>query len=863
MWIFSRENLKFLAVNDAAIAVYGYSREEFLELTIADIRPEADRAALIESTLMDGGGLREAGTWRHILKSGQIIFVNIRSHDVEFENQRARMVITHDVTLLIQEQSERSKLVARQKELQERLSDTLESLSDGFLTLDSDLTVTYVNLEAEKILDRERSTLVGQSLRDAYPEISERKFETEYRRALETQEVVRFSDYYPPLAKWFEVHAHPVPDGLAIYFRDVTEQRAKDEQLRLLEKAVAHLNDVLIITQAEPLEEPAGPMVVFTNDAFSKQTGFNREELLGRTPRMLQGPATQRDRLDAMRRSMEAWQPYRTELINYTKSGKEIWIDIEILPVADETGCVTHWVSVQRDITERVHADAVLKLNNARFETIAKAVKDVVWEWDLSDDRLWWSEAMLSQFGHSRDPERNTIDSWKDNIHPEDRQRVVLKIEDVVGGPDDNWDDDYRFARADGSYAVVVDRGYVIRDDTGKGIRMIGTMMDITERRELEMRLGHAQKLEALGQLTGGIAHDFNNLLTVIVGNSEILAGQLPADTDLRALAELTYAAAERGAELTRRLLAFGRRQPLELRLVDVGSLIQSIESLLKRTLPENIRLQIIPPRDPCFAQLDAGQLEAAMLNLIINARDAMPSGGSLIVRSEKIQLLEALVGAEVLTGSYVKLSVEDTGHGMDDEVLSRAFEPFFTTKDVGEGSGLGLSMVYGFVTQSSGNISVTTSQGTGTAIEMFFPSAQGNIGSELLGRKRGIQSGNGEKILVVEDDEMVRVHVTSQLSNLGYRILSATDGQQALKLIRQHADIKLIFTDVVMPGGINGAQLAKKARKIRPGIRILFTSGYTSDSKISNAVDDKPSLVLTKPYRLRDLAQKVRVAID
>ena len=431
---------------------------------------------------------------------------------------------------------------------------------------------------------------------EAYPHDKGRSFEEKYRQCLKTGEVVRFTDFYPsPLDKWFEIHAHPGPDGLAVYFRDVTDQRAKAEQLALLEQAVSHLNEILIITKAEPIDEPDGPLVVYVNDAFSQHTGYSREELIGMTPRMLQGPNTQRDRLDAMRKAMVAWQPHRTELINYTKSGAEIWLEFEIIPVADDTGFFTHWVSIQRDITERKRAEESQRLYQARFETIAKAVNDVVWEWDLGTDKLWWSEAMTTCFGHVPAEMDISISSWKDNIHPDDKERVVSKIYSVIEGSEENWEDEYRFGRADGTYATVVDRGYVMRHASGVGIRMIGTMMDVTERRDLDARLAHSQKLEALGRLAGRIAHDFNNLLTVIIGNSEILAERVAAETDLHALAELTFAAAARGAELTSRLLAFGRRQPLEPKVVDVGNLVQSLESLLKRTLSKSIDLQLFP----------------------------------------------------------------------------------------------------------------------------------------------------------------------------------------------------------------------------------------------------------------------------
>ena len=868
MWIYDRETLKFLAVNEAAIVHYGYTSDEFLTFTIADIRPADDLPALHESLLNEARGFSNAGTWRHQTKSGQILFVNIRSHDVDYANRQASMVSARDITSLIEGQADQAASAAQRDKLAQRLTDTLEDLSDGFVTLDKALVFTFLNRAGEAILGRDRATLLGKSLADAFPEVAEHPFEDKYWKALAAGQVSRFTDYYQPLSKWFEIHAHPSPDGLAVYFRDVTQQRAQENQLRLLEKAVSHLNDIVIITAGEAIDEPDGPMVVYCNDAFTRHTGYERHELLGKTPRILQGPNTQRSHLDAMRKSIEAWQPHRTELINYTKSGAEIWLEIEIVPVADATGFFTHWVSVQRDITARKRAEAAEKLNSARFDTIASAVNDVVWEWDIATDELWWSEALEARFGHEPSHIMQNISAWKQFIHPDDRNRVGAKLEAAIAACFDVWEDEYRFQRGNGTFAIVIDRGRVVRDASGDVIRMIGALMDVTERRELDMRLAHAQKLEALGKLTGGIAHDFNNLLTVIIGNTDILAQRLEPETDLHSLASLSFAAAERGAELTSRLLAFGRRQPLLPQPVDVGLMTKGLRPLLMRTLSESIDLNIILPSDPCIAQLDAGQLEAALLNLAINARDAMPNGGLLTVLTEAVWL-----GAEpdevddMPPGHFVALSVIDTGAGMDDETVQRAFEPFFTTKDAAAGSGLGLSMVYGFVKQSSGRVKISTTYGGGSTVAMYFPMSEntGAVTAKINNNEVRPENrvGGHETILVVEDDEMVRMHVTSHLAGLGYRIMSACDGDSALELLQRDIAIDLLFTDIVMPGTLSGGQLARKAKRLRPNIKILFTSGHFNHQEIVKAIPKTKVFVLNKPYRLGDLALKVRTAID
>ncbi len=872
MWIYDRDTLGFLAVNEAAISSYGYSLTEFLALTIADIRPADDVPALYETLLTEQRGFSDAGTWRHLAKSGRSIFVNIRSHDLDYADRQASMVSARDITALVEAQAERVALAKRERDLDRHLSRTLEELTDGFVTLDKNLAITFMNRGCETILGIDRATILGKilgkPLSEAYPAMSERAFATQYRHALDTGEVVRFTDYFAPLAKWFEIYAHPTPDGLAVYFRDVTLQRAQDEQLRLLEKAVSHLNDIVIITAGDAIAEPDGPKVVYANAAFTRNTGYSCDELVGKTPRMLQGPKTQRPHLDAMRKAIEAWQPHRTELINYTKSGDEIWLEIEIVPVADEKGHFTHWVSVQRDITERKRAETAQRLTDARFETISRAVNNAVWEWDLKTDQIWWADALKINFGHDPATMERSLREWKNLLHPDDRARVIANLEATMVADQNAWEDEYRFARANGTFAIVVDRGCVIRDSAGNAIRMIGALMDVTERRELDLRLAHAQKLEALGKLTGGIAHDFNNLLTIIIGNTDILAQRLEARTDLHSLASLSLAAAERGSELTARLLAIGRRQPLSPKPVDVGLLTKRLKSLLLRTLPESVALNITAASDRCVAHLDAGQLETAMLNLVINARDAMPKGGLLTVLTELVWLeTDPEDVDDNPAGHFVAVSVIDTGAGMDDETAKRAFEPFFTTKDAAAGNGLGLSMVYGFVKQSSGRIKIATSRGTGSTVSMYFPMVADAARPAAPAKGREVKHngriGGHEKILVVEDDEMVQRHVTKYLGGLGYRIVAANDGDAALAILQRDPYIDLLFTDIMMPGTLNGGQLAKMARNLRPGIRILFTSGHFNHEEIAKAIPTRKVFVLNKPYRFEDLALKVRAVID
>ncbi|QIB64454.1 ATP-binding protein [Kineobactrum salinum] len=383
--------------------------------------------------------------------------------------------------------------------------------------------------------------------------------------------------------------------------------------------------------------------------------------------------------------------------------------------------------------------------------------------------------------------------------------------------------------------------------------------------REASQRLAQSERLSAIGQLTGGVAHDFNNLLTVILGNAELLKEQLTDRQPLQALAEITATAAARGAELTNRLLAFSRRQALEPQVVDVNRLIADMEGMLRRALMEDIDFELVRAGGLWLTEVDPGQLESALLNLAINARDAMPGGGHLTVETANAMLDDAYADEhhEVKSGQYVLVSVSDTGTGMPGEIVSRAFEPFFTTKSLGKGSGLGLSMVYGFVKQSGGHAKIYSEPGEGTTVKLYFPRHDG--GSESLPDPEPATTvtGGREHVLVVEDNDLVRQYVISLLQGLGYRVTSAGSGPEAVHILQESADIDLLFTDVVMPGGMNGRELADTAYQLHPGIRVLFTSGYTENAIVHHGRLDRGVQLLSKPYRRQELATKLRKVLD
>ena len=388
-----------------------------------------------------------------------------------------------------------------------------------------------------------------------------------------------------------------------------------------------------------------------------------------------------------------------------------------------------------------------------------------------------------------------------------------------------------------------------------------------------EARLRQVQKMETIGQLTGGVAHDFNNLLTVMLGGLDSIERQLidvpesPARGAIARAAAMAVKAVERAATLTHRLLAFSRRQPLEPKPIDANRLVADMSELIRRTLGETIELETVLAGGLWSVQADPNQLENSLLNLAVNARDAMPNGGKLTIETGNSYLDEAYVAKlvePIPAGQYVMIAVSDTGRGMDDETLERAFEPFFTTKDIGKGTGLGLSQVYGFVLQSKGYVRIYSELGQGTVVKLYLPR---RVGAELMADpgvlKHTTATGDGETVLVVEDHEDLRAYSTGAVREMGYHVLEAADAKEALAILNSGVHIDLLFTDVVLPGGKNGRQLADDALKQRPKLKVLFTTGYTRNAIVHNGQLDVGIQLLGKPFTYSDLAAKIRAVID
>ena len=574
---------------------------------------------------------------------------------------------------------------------------------------------------------------------------------------------------------------------------------------------------------------------------------------------------------------------------------EDAWLNLYYNPLFDAQGTSHGTLCIAIETTNQVRAEqrraaaeAELRSANERIELALKAGAVLgTWVWDIPGDSVTGDERFARAF--SVDPQEAgrgmPLDRVTPSIHPEDRPRVRALIEQAVlnGGA---YRSEYRVLQANGEYRWIEANGHCELAADGTPQRFPGVLIDIDEHKQtelalrqlmqtLEERIGEAvvqrihaeeqlrqaQKMEAIGQLTGGIAHDFNNLLAGILGSLELIQRKLPASEHpaLHKFIDAAIASANRGASLTHRLLAFARRQSLDMRPVAVNALVLSMQELLERTLGEQISLQVQLAEDLWLTRSDGHQLENALLNLAINARDAMPAGGSLRIESSNAQLTaEQALGFQVEPGDYLKLSVSDSGSGMSADVIRHAFEPFFTTKPLGQGTGLGLSMVYGFVKQTGGYLQLDSQLGQGTTLTFYLPRLETQNGPASDPVLSQPQQGSGELILVVEDDQVVRMLMVEVLDELGYQIVQAGDAQSALALLEQHPQVSLLLTDVGLPG-MNGRQLAAAARQHRPGLKVLFATGYAEGAEVLEGYLGNDVDMLAKPFTLEALSGKIK----
>ncbi|MFV0934498.1 hybrid sensor histidine kinase/response regulator [Pseudomonas jessenii] len=635
------------------------------------------------------------------------------------------------------------------------------------------------------------------------------------------------------------------------------------------------------------------------NDAYSKFAGGRHPYLLGSAVELGWPEVAEFNRHVVDTCLAGGTLSYRNKELVLLRDGvpEDVWMDLYYSPVADDDGCPAGVMAMVVETTDRVisehrrqAAEDAYRADNERVRLALNAGALLgSFVWDIKANVLSGDERFARAFSYppGQDLQNLSQEIAESRIHPDDRswvqERVTLSVE--TGEP---YNVEYRIRRPDGSYLWVLASGCCEFNEQGEAFRFPGVLIDIHERKtaeesllkftrnleqrvadEVEARLAaeeqlrQSQKLEAIGGLTGGVAHDFNNLLQVIAGNLHLLARHEPGNANVQRRVSASIAAVERGAKLSSQLLAFARRQPLSPAVFTLRQIFDGLAELLLRALGETLQVHMTAPEDSWNVFVDRNQLENAILNLAINARDALQGEGRIDLCAENIVLDRKFCAAKgIAPGDYVRVSVTDTGVGMPPQVLAQAFEPFFTTKADGQGTGLGLSMVFGFVKQSGGHIEIASDVGRGTRVQLYFPRTLRAAPSETPGPDVP-QRGGHERILVVEDNEAVRVSAVELLREEGYQVLTATNGDIAMKMLLEGLAVDLIFTDVVMPGLIKSSDLAAWAKVQEPPVAVLFTSGHTRDIISRNHQLSPDTHLLSKPYNPEALTQMVRTVLS
>jgi len=882
--------------------------------------PNVDAAVMTALTGANNGlwGTEHRVIWPdgsvHWLKShGRAFF------DGEGESRRAVCLIGLSMNITERKRAEEE---LRKSELFYR--GLFNSMDEGFCIIQmifdpEGKPADYLFLETNAAFERQTGLhdAAGKRMRELAPSIEGHWFET-YGKVAVTGEPVHFFNESAALGRYFEASAYQVGEPeqhhVAVVFSDITARVQADTHIRRLSRTYSVLSDInqcivrekdtqamleaackiavekgqfrmawvgMVNPETHVLEPVAWSGVV---DGYLEQV---RVDL--RNPNIV-GPAERAFhngehsicndiehelfrpwREDAVRhgyRSLAAF-PLSTagEIVGVfcLYAGELGFFDAEELKLLDEMAMdISFALEVNRGEVERRKAEERLRWRTAFFEAQVESALDGVLVIDGQGWKILQNQRLNELFKIPRHVYENPDDEVQRKFVAalvKDPSEFDEKIQYLQSHPEEVSRDEIELL--DGT---ILDRySAPVRDKSGNYYGRIWTFHDITEQRQLESNFRQAQKMEAIGQLTGGIAHDFNNLLTVIMGCSEVLGEEVKENPRLGKMAEMMLGAAQRGAELTHRMLAFARRQTLEPRAVNVNDLLMDMETFLRRTLSADVALDVIQGCVDCEATVDPTQLESAILNLCVNARDAMPGGGTLTIETCN-SVLDANYAAqnpEVVPGDYLLVAVSDTGTGITAENLGRVFDPFFTTKGVGKGTGLGLSMVYGFVKQSKGHIKIYSEPGHGTSVKIYLPRAdQKSEPSQQSPAPIGELRGS-ETILLADDNAHVREFAKTQLEYLGYRVFEAGNGTDALQVLRDEAKIDLLFTDVVMPGGMNGRELATEACKLAPGLKVLFTSGYAENAIAHQGLLDKDVLLLNKPYTRLELAGKIRSVLD
>lgn len=739
----------------------------------------------------------------------------------------------------------------------------LDRVSDGIVALDGKWNFVYLNEKALKMLGKQYLTeVLHRNYLEVFPE------DTPISRALkdawEYKIPVRIEYYEGSLSSFFEVRIFPSSEGLTVLITDITERKLTEEKLRYSEENYRN------IFQNAPVglfrSRISDGKIIECNDQLARMIGFkSREEIISKEivakHRYVDPDA--REKMIKTILKTGCLENFETGI--YGKDGSIIWVRVSarISPMYDD--CIE---GVAEDITAQKQAEEALRESEERYRRLAENAPDIIYRYELIPrcGFTYVSPAVTAIVGYTPDEHYSDPELGFKIVHPDDRYLLEKLLEGKI--PCDR-PLVLRWIHKNGSVIWTEQRNVPIYDEQGNMIALEGIARDITdrkkaeeEREKLQQQILQLQKMESIGRLAGGIAHDFNNVLNVILGYGEIILSKLHPQDPLREYVTHIVEAGKRAANLTQQLLAFSRKQTLKPQVTDINILIRNIEDMLHRLVGEDVILELSLSSNIGMVKVDPVQIEQVILNLVVNARDAMPHGGKLLIKTTTVNLDKDYVAryADLNPGKYVVLSVTDTGIGMDKETLSRIFEPFFTTKE--KGTGLGLATAYGIVRQSGGHIWVYSEPGRGTTFKIYLPVVEAK--SEIVSVKsEELHSGRGEHILVVEDEKSLRELMVSFLTMLGYTVTVAANGGEALLLVEEKGVIPdLIITDIVMPY-ITGKQLVERLRRKHPYLKVIYMSGYASEAVFDKEEMESNTLFIQKPFSPKKLSEKIRMILN